>query len=201
VKKIAFSCFVVLAATLASVTYGKPPKKDDYDRLDGKGPSGKKVDVVEWEGNLELHVYPKGSLVGLGLKIDEETKGKKVMVISYRFNNAPNAPLIRRALISIPFAARFQAFKDPTADDYDKIIISNNGLSGQLLTFRLDPPPTQLYPDGHPALAQKEEVQETPPRVPASSAAAGAKKTQEADTSPAPTHYREDPTSIRAFAW
>ncbi len=167
-NRIALVLITLFAATIASVTYGNPavnPDKD-YDRLDGKGPSGKKVDVIEWEGNLEIHTYPKGSLIGLGLKLDESAKGKKVMVISYRFNNAPNAPLIRRALVSIPFGAIFKAYKDPSADDYDKVIVSNNGLSGQVIAFQLDPEPKQLYPDGHPALAKKEEAKS--PREPAS---------------------------------
>src|SRR5688572_15930416 len=96
-----FRSFIGALAILGmfgAVSHGKPPE-DDYDRLDGKGKSGKKVDVIEWEGNLEIHVYPKGSLLGLALKLDESQKGKKVMVIGYRFNNSPNDHLIRRALV------------------------------------------------------------------------------------------------------
>jgi hypothetical protein len=125
----------------------------DFDRLDGTGASGKRVDVIEWEGNLEVHVYPHGSLKGLGLKLDRRNKDKPVMVIAYRFTNNPKDVLIRRAILGIDIQDGFKAFKDPTESDFDKIIISNNGLSGQVTAFRLDPTPTQLYPDGHPALA------------------------------------------------
>ena len=170
-----------LLLNILSISHGKAPE-DDYDRLDGKGKSGKKVDVVEWEGNLEVHVYPKGSLVGLALKLDEKN-GKKVMVIGYRFDNSHGESLIRRALVSIPFTASFKAFKDPSAEDYDKIIISNNGLSGQVASFKLDPEPATLYPEGHPALQAKEEkTQSTQPRVPAASTA-------------------EDDGSIKHFNW
>ena len=163
----------ILASALALLltlnsSQGKS-QEDDYDRLDGRGKSGKKVDVIEWEGNLEIHVYPKGSLAGLALKLDESQKGKKVMVIGYRFNNSPEH-LIRRALVSIPFRTGFQAFRDPSAEDYDKVIISNNGLSGQVIAFKLDPEPKVLYPEGHPALGAQEKKKDEPaPRVPAAS--------------------------------
>src|SRR4051812_4130447 len=75
---------------------GADPDKD-YDRLDGTGPSGKTVQVIEWEGNLEVHVYPIGSLKGLSLKLDEKNKGKPVMVIGYRFKDNPDVQLVRRA--------------------------------------------------------------------------------------------------------
>jgi hypothetical protein len=132
-------------------------EQDDFDRLDGTGASGKRVDVIEWEGNLEVHVYPKGSLKGLALKLDEKNKDKPVMVIGYRFDNAPKSQLIRRAILGIKLKEPLKTFRDPSADDYDKIIISNNGLSGQMQAFKLDPAPAQLYPDGHPALAKTEE--------------------------------------------
>ncbi|HLE00389.1 MAG TPA: hypothetical protein VJB59_09020 [Bdellovibrionota bacterium] len=124
----------------------------DYDRLDGKGASGKRVNVIEWEGNLEVHVYPAGSLKGLGLKLDKTNKKKPVMVLSYRFDNAPRKPLIRRAILGIDLQDGFKTYRDPSALDYDKIIVSNNGLSGQVIAFKLDAEPTQLYPDGHPVL-------------------------------------------------
>ena len=43
------SALITGAATSYSVF-----AEEIYDRLDGKGPSGKRVDVVEWEGNLEV---------------------------------------------------------------------------------------------------------------------------------------------------
>jgi hypothetical protein len=186
--------FRILIMTFLAISFsitaslGKPPE-DDFDRLDGKGRSGKKVDVIEWEGNLEIHVYPKGSLLGLALKLDESQKGKKVMVIGYRFNNSPNEHLIRRALVSIPFYPGFKAFKDPSADDYDKIIISNNGLSGQVLAFKLDPEPKTLYPEGHPALEKKED---SGPRIPAS---------RQSEKKLAPKSPDEEDGSIQHFNW
>jgi len=152
--------------TLTGAGYQDPDP--DYDRLDGTGASGKKVHVIEWEGNLEVHVYPAGSLAGLALKLDKKNKAKPVMVIGYRFDTSPKQQLIRRAILGIDLREGFKVFKDPTAIDYDKIIISNNGLSSQVVAYRLDPEPSQLYPDGHPALAKKAD-EETPPRTPASS--------------------------------
>lgn len=119
----------------------------EFDRLDGKGPSGKKVDVVEWEGNLEIHVYPKGSLAGLALKLDDKNKSKPVMVIGYRFTNNTKKQLIRRAIIGVPFTAQFKAFQVTKEPDFDKVIISNAALSGELAEYKLDPAPTQLYPN------------------------------------------------------
>ncbi len=129
-------------------------EEEKYDRLDGMGASGKKVNVIEWEGNLEIHVYPAGSLSGLSLKLDKRQKNKPVMVIGYRFDGAKNTQLIRRAILGVPFQEGFRAYRDSkaAADGYDKVIISNNGLSGDLKLFALDAEPTQLYPDGHPAL-------------------------------------------------
>lgn len=160
-RRSAFS--VVLVAVLACVLnlgFSATPARaatpeDDYDRLDGTGASGKKVNVVEWEGNLEVHVYPAGSLKGLALKLDKRNKDKPVMVIGYRFNSDPGKQLIRRAILGIDLAEGFKAYRDPSAgSEYDKIVISNNGLAGDMIAYKLDPEPTQLYPDGHPALAQ-----------------------------------------------
>src|SRR5687767_7863161 len=98
-KKLIALCtiFASLASyTALSIDYTRDPDPE-YDRLDGMGPSGKRVDVIEWEGNLEVHVYPKGSLRGLALTIDRQKKDKPVMVIGYRFDNAPKTQLIRRA--------------------------------------------------------------------------------------------------------
>lgn len=126
-------------------------KEDDYDRLDGKGKSGKRVDVIEWSGNLEVHVYPKGSLAGLALKLDRPEEGKLVMVIGYRFVESTKDQLIRRAILGVPFHEGFHAYKDTSAKDYDKIIISNNTLKEKhLRDFELDPAPKELYPEGHP---------------------------------------------------
>jgi hypothetical protein len=117
-----------------------------FDRLDGTGPSGKKVDVVEWEGNLEVHVYPKGSLKGLSAKLDDRQQGKKVMVIGYRFGK--ERPLIRRAILGVPFDPNLKAFIEPGAKGYDKIGLSNRTLPAPWKPYKLDPAPAQWYPDG-----------------------------------------------------
>ena len=149
------SLISLLLSTPASLSHaGSAADPDaDYDRLDGQGRSGKTVNVVEWEGNLEIHVYPERSLVGLAAKIDQNARGTKVMVLSYRMDSDPKLPLIRRAVLGIPFQAGFQAWKDTSAEGYDKIILSNRALKGPTLQrFPLEPEPKQLYPDGHPGL-------------------------------------------------
>jgi len=145
----------LLLSTPASFSHAGPALDPDadYDRLDGQGRSGKTVNVVEWEGNLEIHVYPERSLVGLAAKIDQNARGTQVMVLSYRLESDPKLPLIRRAVLGIPFQSGFQAWKDTSAEGYDKIILSNRALKGPTLTrFPLEPEPKQLYPDGHPGL-------------------------------------------------
>jgi hypothetical protein len=153
---LSFAWIACLLALSLPATAGAPPASgDDYDRMDGTGASGKKVNVIEWEGNLEIHVYPAGSLVGLGLKLDKRNKDRPVMVIAYRFDSDPQKPLIRRAILGIDLAESFKAYRDPSSGgEYDKIVISNNGLAGDMIAYKLDAAPTQLYPDGHPALAQ-----------------------------------------------
>jgi hypothetical protein len=159
---IAISLISATTHSLRADDSASDPNSDaNYDRLDGVGKSGKTVQVIEWEDNLEIHVYPPGSLKGLALKIDHPSNGKKVMVIGYRFADNPKEQLIRRAILGITLQEGFKTYKDPTETEFDKIIISNNGLSGQVVGFRLDPAPTQLYPDGHPALANQTDVAKT----------------------------------------
>lgn len=145
--------------------------KDSFDRLDGTGSTGKKVDVIEWGTNLEIHVYPKGSLRGLGLKIDRTNKKKPVMVIAYRFNSVTYT-VTRRAILSIDLTDSFKTYEEPGTDDYDKIIISNNTLTANVKPFPLDATPTQLYPDHHEMLADKEESKGAAGKSPTSTAAA-----------------------------
>jgi hypothetical protein len=152
----AYVCVALIIALAAGVSLTRADQSDpdaDYDRLDGTGASGKKVNVVEWEGNLEIHVYPRGSLKGLSLKLDKTNKDRPVMVIGYRFVEHPETQLIRRAILGIDLAEGFRAYKDPTADDYDKIIITNNGMSAPLAAYRLETPSKQLYPDAATAKA------------------------------------------------
>lgn len=131
-----------------------------FDRLDGHGASGAKVDVIEWQGNLEIHAAPKGILKGLALKLDNRNKGQPVMVIGYRFRGDPGTQLIRRAILGIPLSDGFKTYQDPTEPDFDKIIISMNGLSSPLVAYRLDPAPTRLYPVGYAAAARKAGIQQ-----------------------------------------
>lgn len=152
--------------------------EEQYDRLDGTGLSRKKVDVIEWEGNLEIHVAPLGGLKGLAAKLDDRVSGKKVMVIGYRFGElGKDRPLVRRAILGVPFtAANLKAYIDPTEKDYDKLAITNQTLTAPWKPYKLDPGPNQWYPDGderneadpaHQKPLAESEHQE-PTRVPAS---------------------------------
>jgi hypothetical protein len=142
-KTLVLSAIVFgLGATLSVIA-----EDEVFDRLDGKGPSGKRVDVIEWEGNLEVHVYPKGSIKGLSAKLDDRVEGKKVMVIGYRFG-AKERPLVRRAILGVPFQPALQAFSDSSEKDFDKLALSNRLLTGKWKPYTLDPAPAQWYPDG-----------------------------------------------------
>jgi hypothetical protein len=141
------------AGPAADLPGGVAYNENDFDRLDGTGQSGLTVHVIEWEGNLELHSEPPGRLSGFSLKIDDRDAAKKVMVIGYRIAGQPR-PLIRRAILSIPLSPKFNVYRDRSAKDYDKFVITNQGLSNaEFLAFKPDPAPTQLYPDEHPAVA------------------------------------------------
>lgn len=125
--------------------------QDDFDRLDGTGPSHVKIQVIEWEGNLEIHVTPKGALRGLGIKYEKENKSQSILILAYRLGLA-TPPLIRRAVLGIPWPSQIQAFRDLSAEGYDKIIFSGNRPSeGRIVPFRLEAPPLQNYPQGHPS--------------------------------------------------
>lgn len=184
-----------------------------FDRLDGTGRSGKRVDVVEWEGNLEIHAYPKGSLRGLGTKLVRE-RGKKILIVSYRFDTTAR-PLIRRVLVSIPLREGFEAYRDFTADDYDKIILSNHGLAlGKgLASFARDPEPTATHPDDpRPGDTRQASAEATPSgsapsiaaqrsgaasRAPASVPASGRQPSREPSGETARETAREDLIPIR----
>jgi hypothetical protein len=137
---------------------------DGYERLDGTGPSGVKVNFIEWEGNAEIHFYPKGVLVGLGLKLVKNEKGAYVFVQAYRFRGSPKTVLIRRNVLSDKWVEGYKVYRAPSDDDYDKIVISPNTLS-DMTAFKLDPAPTQLYPDGHPAIAARDSGKKEVPSV------------------------------------
>lgn len=152
----------LVAAVAVFLMNSSPVFSDDYDRLDGTGASGKRVNVIEWEGNLEIHVYPKGSLSGLAAVLDKKNKDKPVMVLGFRFDSHPNKQLIRRAILGIPIRENFLSFRDNSEAEFDKIILTNNQMASPLVAYQLDAKPTQLYPDGHPALAQTEEGKSDP---------------------------------------
>src|SRR5580692_6545667 len=127
--------FWLIAYTTVLASYAQ---ETDFDRLDGTGPSHKTVQVIEWGDNLEIHVYPAGSLKGLALKIDDRTKGKKVMVIGYRFDNDPGHQLIRRAILGNSLHAGFRTFRDNSVKDFDKVVITNHTkIDGRAVAYRL----------------------------------------------------------------
>ncbi len=144
-----FRTLIIVFALLSGVltSFSVMAYESIFDRLDGTGPSKKRVDVVEWEGNLEIHVYPKTSTKALGAKLDTREQGKKVMVISYLFNNS-SEPVIRRAILGVPFTAQVKGFIDPTEKEYDKIALSNSDLPAPWMPYKLAPAPKQWGPDG-----------------------------------------------------
>lgn len=143
--------FGVALLTGVITSYSIWAEEPVFDRLDGRGPSRTRVDVIEWEGNLEVHVYPKGALKGLSAKLDDRQEGKLVMVLGYRLGSGKERPLVRRAILGFPFTQGLKAFVDPSEKDCDKLAISNNGLSAPWKAYKLDPSPAQWYPDGHPS--------------------------------------------------
>ena len=146
-----------------------------YDRLDGTGLSRKKVDVIEWEGNLELHIAPKGSTAGVGPKLDTRTESKQVMVIAYRFKGQKDV-LVRRAILGIDFDPKLKGYIDPTEKDYDKLAISNQKLESPWKPYPFDAAPKQWYPDGDerneellpaiPSVPFLSELKKTEPTIP-----------------------------------
>ena len=143
--------FFIALLTGVITSYSVLAEELIFDRLDGKGLSGKRVDVIEWEGNLEIHVYPKGSIQGMSAKLDDRVEGKKVMVIGYRFDADKKAhPLVRRAILGVPFTPNLKAFTDNSEQEFDKLAISNNGLAKPWAPYKMDASPDQWYPDGHP---------------------------------------------------
>src|SRR5262245_25722027 len=85
--------------------------EDQFDRLDGNGASRKKIEVIEWEGNIEIHAFPTGGLKGLAAKLDDRVQGKKVMVLGYRFGEfGKSKPLVRRAILGVPFTTNLKGF-------------------------------------------------------------------------------------------
>jgi hypothetical protein len=144
-----FRTLIVAFALLtgALTTFSVFAYESVFDRLDGTGPSKKRVDVVEWEGNLEIHVYPKGSTNGIGAKLDDRDTSKKVMVIAYTLGGAKE-PLVRRAILGVPFTKAISGFIDPTEKEFDKIALSNSDMPKPWIPYKLATPPKQWGPDG-----------------------------------------------------
>ena len=199
-RSLALLAAALTLQTLAIAGQANPDLDADYDRLDGKGRSGKRVDVIEWEGNLEIHVYPKGGLKGLALKLDERNKKKPVMVIGYRFENFPKEQLIRRAILGIELKEGFKAFREPSEPDYDKIIVSNNGLASQnVVSYRLEPEPSHLYPEGHPALHSTSPNPVTPSSEERRSPAQESESSHEPSQDQKAPHVDEETGTIQPF--
>jgi hypothetical protein len=139
--------FAMTAMIAASVSVFAAPK-DNFDRLDGFGPSRAKVDVIEWEDNLEVHAEPMGKLLGLGAKIDDRTPGKKILVIGFRMQGEPSV-FVRRADLAIPLHSGFKLFKNPSAKGYEKWAFSNQELKAPWVAVKMDKAPGDWYPEGH----------------------------------------------------
>lgn len=168
---IALIITFILTAGAESGSQTQPGAEDDYDRLDGTGQSGKKVDVIEWEGNLEVHVYPKGSTGGLLLQVDRQNKDRPVMVIQFAFNQYEGeSPLVRRYILGIPIKDGYKLYQDMSTADYDKFVITNNTLGEKSLVAKTYGTPSQKYPNGHPMLAQQQaDANRKPASVPVQS--------------------------------
>jgi len=148
------SVLIILSflSSTALLANSSSTSSDDFDRLDGTGRSGETAQVIEWNNNLEIHVYPVGSLSSLGLKLDKKNKDKPVMVIEYHFQNGTS--LVRRAILGISLNEGFRVYRDPAEKEFDKVIISNESQRG--LSAMNYSEPHQLYPDGHPVLSSQE---------------------------------------------
>jgi hypothetical protein len=187
--------FILLALSLSA-------KAEDYDRLDGTGASGIKVQVIEWEGNLEIHSYPKGQLKKLAMKLDHKDKNKLVMVIGYRFKKNPKQQLVRRAILGIDLKDGFKTFKDDSEDEFDKIIVSNNTLSDQVVAYQLEPGPKSLYPaevtDEDKALLAAQQAKKASRQPAAGTETADADSAQK-DTSDSDRAQDQEDGRIRPF--
>lgn len=137
---------VFLAGIITSISIFAQSNAE-FDRLDGTGHSKAKVDVIEWENNLEIHDNTIGKVLGMGAKIDDRTADKKVLVIAFRIQGEPK-PLIRRAILGINLDKSFKLYKDPTEKSFNKFAFSSDALTAPWVPMKMDPAPTQWYPDG-----------------------------------------------------
>jgi hypothetical protein len=194
----------LLISSSLSVAKEKKPK---FDGLDGKGPSGVRVDLIAWDGNLEIHVYPKGKIAGLGFVIDNKSK-EKALVISYRFKNTSNdEPIIRRSLLE-NITEGFNVFVDNRLQDkeMDKFILTNKDLTkekGKYVLFKKDAPPAELYPKEYKeelAAFNKAKAEESVLGAPAEPAAPARELSKENPKS-APEAEENSSNSIKNTAW
>tara|TARA_Y100000590_G_scaffold390511_3_gene466355 strand:+ start:64 stop:777 length:714 start_codon:yes stop_codon:yes gene_type:complete len=131
-----------------------------YEVLDGAGPSRTKVDVIEFKGKMEIHVYPPEHLLGLGARVEKNSDGEKVMVLSYRLSTT-SKPLIRRATLNVPFkaGASVLGFEDSRVRGYKKIYLVDTPMKIGT-PYKIDSHFQGSFPDDpSPAttLAKKEE--------------------------------------------
>ncbi len=193
--------FAIITGVITSYSvFADEPK---YDRLDGRGASGTKVDVIEWEGNLEIHTYPRGSMKALGAKVDDRVEGKKVMVIAYEFKGQTH-PLVRRAILGVPFDAKnLKAYIDPTEKEFDKLALTNQTLTKPWVRYKLAPAPKQWFPDG-----DHRNTEESVSPIPLSQKPADPQIQTETNNSnsksqrkPASVETQENDGAIKSFSW
>lgn len=164
---VGFTVGLILGPISESIAEGdfKPAvsrePKDEFDRLDGTGPSRKKVDFIDWwsqEKQYEVHVKPKGSLVGVNFEIDREDKKKDpVIIIEYKLQGVPYTIVRRHTLSSSGLNNGFRVYEDTTTDDYDKLILTNNTLTSNVRQWQYGKP-RQKFPDHHKALGGEDEA-------------------------------------------
>lgn len=136
----------------------QPEPKDPFDRLDGKGPSRMKADVIFWEGRMELRSQPKGKLKEPGFTIDDKNESKKVLVIEYRYEDLPYR-IIRRAPLEAKLNEPFKMYRDLKDKTDDHFLLSETPPEGLGFTWEEVPrtfKPARLYPDHYEDASTKE---------------------------------------------
>ena len=132
-----------------------------YDPLDGTGSTGVRIEVMNWVGNVELHISPKGLLRDLALKLDMDQDDYPVLVVGYKFSKEPK-PVIQRIRLENELKTGFKVFRSNSAENSssDEIIISNNSLVDEEITeIPFDPEPIAMFPA--PAPEQKKARKRT----------------------------------------
>lgn len=161
---VAVAAIAAIFAAEQNVFGKKQSEDDDFDRLDGTGPSGCKVDAIEWKKNLEFHIYPMGCMATLGFKVDDKNQDKPVLVVEYKPSNGQKK-FVKRVLIGdADVKGKFKVYEDKSAHvakkPYDKFIVSKQDFAKSkdvIISKRVGDEPKVLYPEGHPAIAEKNE--------------------------------------------